>query len=270
MPVPRPILTEIADEVERTRGVPIEISPFTSRYPGFGLEDAYWVVEELRRRREAQGECVIGRKIGFTNASAWTGYGITGPIWNYLYDRTTLELEEHSALAIGHWPNVRMEVEVALGLAAAPNTRMDDEQLLACVDWAGLDFEVCTSVFPDWRFNVADAAATGVHVGLMLGPKHALNGERKRWSQQLRSFSITLACDNGSSAIGAGAQVLGSPIAALRYLVEELDRFAGLPLKAGDIVTTGTLTAALPAEPGQTWRASPVGIPFQSIAVRLV
>lgn len=270
MPLSNPIRSDIADEVQRTRGVLAEVAPFTDRYPGFELEDSYWVVEEMRRRREAKGEKVIGRKIGFTNSAAWTGYGITGPIWNYLYDTTTFDLSEKSSLDVRNWPNVRMEAEVALGLRAAPDTRMNERELLDCVQWAALDFEVCTSIFPEWHFKVADGAATGVHVALLLGQRHSIEGQRERWGDQLQSFSATLAGNDGSSAVGGGSQVLGSPIKAFAYLVRELSRFGGEPLKSGDIVTTGTLTVALPAQSGQRWRASPSGIPFEEISMDLV
>ena len=51
-------------------------------------------------------------------------------------------------------------------------------------------------------------------------------------------------------ATGRGSDVLGGPLDALHWLL------LGLPggLRAGEIVTTGTLTQALPVEPGQRWR----------------
>jgi len=33
------------------------------------------------------------------------------------------------------------------------------------------------------------------------------------------------------------------------------------PLEAGEIITTGTLTAALPIRPGETWSSSYEGLP---------
>ena len=56
--------------------VPHEVAPSTRRFPGFGLEDAYRVIEDVRSRWEARGERVVGRKIGFTNSAAWAGYGM--------------------------------------------------------------------------------------------------------------------------------------------------------------------------------------------------
>jgi 2-keto-4-pentenoate hydratase len=92
---------------------------------------------------------------------------------------------------------------------------MDENDLLACIDWAALDFEICTSVFPGWRFKVADAATRGVHVGLLVGVRHAIGGTRKRWAADLASFSATLSEEAGTRVSGGGEQVLGSPIKAL-------------------------------------------------------
>jgi 2-oxo-3-hexenedioate decarboxylase len=263
-------LAIIAEEVFGNMAAPREVPPFSDRFPGFGLDDAYHVVNEIRRRREARGERVIGRKIGFTNAAAWAGYGISGPIWNYLYDATTLDLPPPGGrFALGAWPNVRMETEVALGLCKTPEPDMGPDDLLNCIEWAALDFEICTSIFPGWRFKVADAATTGVHVALLLGPRHPIGEVRKRWAEELASFSVTLSEAAGHGASGGGAQVLGSPIKAMGYLVRELARCGGEPLRAGEFVTTGTLTQALPAGPGEHWRAAVKGIDFADIELRV-
>ena len=260
----------IADEVFGVILAPREVSPFSDRFPEFDLEDAYGVVKEIRRRREVRGERVVGRKIGFTNTEAWAGYGISGPIWNYLYDTTTFDLPpQGGTFPIGTWPNVRMETEVALGLCEAPEAGMEDDDLLDCIEWAALDFEICTSIFPGWRFKVADAAATGVHVALFVGARHPVAVSRERWADQLASFSVRLSEAAGPRASGGGAQVLGSPIRALKYLVRELARYGGEPLRAGEFVTTGTLTQALPAAPGDRWRAEARGAEFADIEIRL-
>ncbi|CAM5763914.1 2-keto-4-pentenoate hydratase [Labrys miyagiensis] len=263
-------LSIIADEVFATLVDPREVAPFSDRFPGFGLDDAYQVVHEIRRRREARGEKVVGRKIGFTNTAAWAGYGISGPIWNYLYDATTLDLPlPGGCFSIGTRPNIRMETEVALGLCRTPEPGMGDDELLDCIEWAALDFEICTSIFPGWRFTAADAAATGVHVALLLGARHPIVEARERWAAALSSFEVTLSKAGGACSRGGGAQVLGSPIKAMGRLVQELACHGGEPLRAGEWVSTGTLTQALPAGPNDCWRASVEGIDFAGIEVRL-
>jgi len=49
--------------------------------------------------------------------------------------------------------------------------------------------------------------------------------------------------------VEAGPSFPGGPLDALRWLLRE--RPGGL--RAGEIVTTGTLTPAAPVEPGQCW-----------------
>jgi 2-oxo-3-hexenedioate decarboxylase len=63
--------------------------------------------------------------------------------------------------------------------------------------------------------------------------------------------------------------VLDGPLSALRHLVELLARDAiHPPLSAGEIVTTGTLTRAMPIKPGETWSTRLDGIGLGPIQLR--
>jgi 2-keto-4-pentenoate hydratase len=65
-----------------------QVAPFSSRLPVLNLDDAYRVTAAVRQMREACGEVVVGRKIGFTNRTIWAEYDVYAPIWGYVYDRT--------------------------------------------------------------------------------------------------------------------------------------------------------------------------------------
>jgi 2-oxo-3-hexenedioate decarboxylase len=68
---------------------------------------------------------------------------------------------------------------------------------------------------------------------------------------------------------GYAANVLGGPVSALRHLVELLAVDPINPrLSAGEIVTTGTLTRALPVAPGETWMTELTGIAIDGIRIR--
>jgi 2-oxo-3-hexenedioate decarboxylase len=61
---------------------------------------------------------------------------------------------------------------------------------------------------------------------------------------------------------GVGANALGHPASALAHLAEVLSGQPQFePLAAGEIITTGTLTAALPIQPGETWSSGYEGLP---------
>ena len=48
-----------------------QIAPFSARYPGLTLDDAYRISARLCALRTARCERVNGRKIGFTNRTIW-------------------------------------------------------------------------------------------------------------------------------------------------------------------------------------------------------
>jgi 2-keto-4-pentenoate hydratase len=68
---------------------------------------------------------------------------------------------------------------------------------------------------------------------------------------------------------GAGANVLDSPLHALKYFLDALRNCPGWPdLQPGDVVTTGTWTDAWPIAAGESWNAA-IEAPLTRIEVRL-
>jgi len=255
----------IAAELLSLLGTNRQVAPFSSYLDDFDLAEAYKVVARLRELRIARGEKPIGRKIGFTNRSVWKGYSISGPIWNYMFDTTVADLQPDASFAVAQFPELRIEPEIVLHLAKAPRAGMKEEELLGCIDLVAHGFEMVHSIFPRWEFAAADAAAAyGVHSGLLLGPWHSVIQNRGDWALTLPSFRIELSGSNGATREGGGVNVLGSPLTALRFLVEEIARFPGNePLRAGEIITTGTLTEAMPAIAGERWRTALNGIELE-------
>ena len=245
-----------------------QIPTFTETEPGFDLAEAYACVARQRALREARGERAVGRKIGFTNRAIWRGYGISGPIWHFMFDNTVRDIAKlDGPFPLAGMAEARIEPEIVLHLARAPSPGMSDAELFACLDWVSHGFEVVHSPFPGWRFAAADAAAAwGVHGALLLGPRHDVRGDPGFWQRALREFTITLTSGDGVSVAGGGANVLGGPVQALRFLVEEIARHPGTaPLEAGEVITTGTLTEALPAVAGERWETRLDGIPLEGL-----
>jgi 2-oxo-3-hexenedioate decarboxylase len=116
-------IDQIANEVLAILRTGEQVAPFSSRYPGFDLAEAYDVVEQVRDMRKACGETAIGRKIGFTNRAVWGSYGISGPIWNFMFDSTVNDLAAADEMfVLEGFPEPRVEPEIVLHLASAPQT----------------------------------------------------------------------------------------------------------------------------------------------------
>jgi 2-oxo-3-hexenedioate decarboxylase len=71
-------------------------------------------------------------------------------------------------------------------------------------------------------------------------------------------------------AEGGGANVLDSPLLAFAHMADLLERQPGFaPVQAGEIVTTGTLTAALTVKAGETWSTALDGIELPGLEIEL-
>lgn len=245
-----------------------QIEPLSSRTSSFSLDDAYRVTAAVRKMREARGELPVGRKIGFTNRTVWAEYG---PIWGYVYNRTVHNLAEiGDTFSLMGLAEPRIEPEIIFKLALAPAPGMDETALMACLDWVGHGFEIVQSIFPGWKFSAPDAvAAFGLHGALLIGPRHSIAAYAEDWSRTLSTFEIDLKRDGTVVDHGRATNVLDGPVSALRHLVDILVRDQVNPLlAAGEIVTTGTLTRALPVSAGETWTTELSGVGLDGICVR--
>jgi 2-oxo-3-hexenedioate decarboxylase len=266
-----PDLSTLAAEVMASLASHRQISSFSRSRAGLSIADAYRLTALLRGAFEARGEKIIGRKIGFTNRQMWAAHGVQAPIWGYCTDRTTFELETAPAQHAANFAEPRIEPEIMFGLGRPPSPTMDDSELLDCIDWVALGYEIVQSIFPGWKFAASDTiAANALHGALLVGTRHAIAPRKDAWQRELASFTIELYCDGQLRQAGGGALVLDSPLRALRCLIGLLsDDPCNPPLHAGEIISTGTLTLAMPVSAGETWTTKVHGIPLENIALQL-
>ena len=247
-----------------------QIPVFSGTGSGFDLSDAYRVTSLLRIGFESRGEKIIGRKIGFTNREMWAAHGVNAPIWGYCTDRSTRDLDAAPVLRTSGFTEPRIEPEIIFGLGAKPRPSMDDAELLDCIEWISLGYEVVQSIYPGWKFTAADTiAANALHGSLLIGKRHLVAPRRSAWIDELANFKVELYCNGELSQTGGGSLVLHSPLLALQHLVRLLaEDQINPPLGAGEIISTGTLTLAMPVSAGETWTTRVRGIPLEPIELR--
>jgi 2-keto-4-pentenoate hydratase len=260
-------LKAIAAEAFAALGGAGQISPFSSSPFGLSVDDAYRVMPLVRQMYEAGGAKAVGRKIGFTNRTIWEQYGVYAPIWGHVFDRSVRDLATVATLPLAPFSEPRIEPEIVFGLAAAPSADMDETALSSCIAWIALGYEIVQSIYPGWKFAASDTiAANGVHGALLIGPRHPFAPRAAEWRRTLSTFEIDLSCNGRLVDSGHAANVLDGPLSALRHLTGLLAADpVNPPLAAGEIISTGTLTKAMPIVPGEIWTAAPKGIPLDLI-----
>lgn len=266
-------LDAIAREMKAAQDAALPLEPFSARYPGFGLEAAYAVAHRVHEMRMAEGARPVGRKIGFTNAAMWAIHGVREPVWAPVYD-TTVEILPGTAATcvLGGFLEPRIEPEIVLHFRSAPALGGGAEGVLESVDWVAHGFEVVQSHFPGWQFAAPDTVVDrGLHARLFVGPRVPVEEIAIAPARALVAFTLELSRDGQPVDRGCGANVLGSPLAAIVHLVALLARqpFAKA-LAAGELVTTGTVTTAHPVRPGETWRSALQGISLPGLEIAFV
>jgi 2-keto-4-pentenoate hydratase len=265
-----PELDAIAEEIRTAQRDVAQIEPLTARIAGFDLPSAYDVARRVHAARLADGAVAVGRKIGFTNPALWDRYGVRHPIWGHVYDDTVHRLPANRGRCrIGRFADPKIEPEIVLHFRAAPPAGADAAAILASIDWVAHGFEIVQSHFPGWRFEAADTVAdSALHAALLVGEPRAVDELGPDLASRLSSFSLSLSCEGAERDTGRGSNVLGSPLGAIAQLLAVLaTQPQSPPLQAGEIVTTGTVTAAHGIRAGEVWQSTLDGIALPGLRV---
>ncbi|RXZ33694.1 4-oxalocrotonate decarboxylase [Oxalobacteraceae bacterium CAVE-383] len=256
--------------------------PLLSAEEPLSVADAYQIAGRIAAIRTAQGEVQIGRKIGFAIKKDWDRYGVIDgvaePIWAPIFDTTVRYADDnHGIQSLEGALQPRIEPEIIFKLGSAPPPQATLEQLADCIEWMAHGFEIVSCPFPNWEFTTADViAAFGLHGALIVGEPHVLSSAtRRNLAMLLTSSSMSLSCSTDQNAILRAAgycnDILDSPLHALLQLHRLLQaQPMSAPLRAGEIISTGTWTDAYPIQAGQTWITAFSGIALQGLTVAFV
>lgn len=251
------LAARLLDDLDHGRQAP----PISASDPDFDLGAAYRLQAALTARREARGSRVIGLKVGFTNRILWDEYGIDAPIHGPVFDTTLFE----GTVPLTGFAEPLIEPEIVLHLGRTPTADMTDAALSACVDAVSPAFEIVRSPYPGWRCTAADTIAAGaMHGALVLGPRIPAS---PGLLATLATLCATLRCGDAILATGDATNLLGTgPLGVLRHLVS-LD--SAPRLRPGWLISTGTLTRALPVASGQHWMLSVSGAAIPDLRVTI-
>lgn len=245
------------------------------------VPQAYAAALAVRAARVMAGDVPAGYKVGFTNRNIWPHYQVYAPIWGTVWQASLTQAPSGTSLAaelsLDGLCEPRIEPEVVFCLRDAPPLDCSADELVASLDWVAHGFEIVHTHFIGWKFTAAQAVAdAGLHGRLLVGPRVAVPAGTVTVDlvQALAGLKLRLYGDGQLKDEGKGANVLDGPVQALLHFVRELRATPDAPaLKAGDLVTTGTLTDAHPVQPGQTWHTAieacgPVASELPGLAVR--
>lgn len=252
----------IADELaeaERTRSM---VPLLTARYPGMEVEDSYAVQNEWRRRGEAAGRRLVGRKIGLTSKVMQVATGITEPDYGAIFD--DMVFDNGSVIEHARFSNVRIEVELAFVLGQdlrGPNATVFDA--MRATEYVVPALEILSSRIEMTGRTIVDTISDNAAMGGMVygGNPTAPDAIDLRWVSALLYRNETI------EESGVAAAVLNHPAMGVAWLANKLAQHDD-HLRAGDIILAGSFTRPMWVEPGDSVVAD-YG-PMGTIACRFV
>jgi len=224
----------LADRLFDAEASQLPVPPLTDESPDLSLDDAYRIQQLNIERRLANGESIIGHKIGLTGAPMQKKFGVSEPDYGHLMN--TMQLSRDEPLDLGPLIDPQIEVEPAFVLARAlsgPGLTVDD--VIAATDYVVACYEVIDSRIINWRIKLQDTVAdNGSSARFILGSEKARPGGLK-----LDDLDTHLEFDGELVDAGNTSAILGHPARGIAWLGNKLAEF-GVTLEAGHIVLPGT------------------------------
>ena len=250
------------------------VSTLPSSRPGFDLDAAYAIEAAIKRMREAGGAHAVGLKAGYANKALWRVLKLQTLLWGHMYDDTVHYSDSQSAtLVLPHTRALKVEPEIIFGMRQAITAEgADARAALEATDWLAIGFEVIDNPYPDWKFQPGDfVASLGLHAALVVGERMPVRPDAiDMLLEELPRFTVRVSKNGEFVEEGSGKSILGSPALCLAELsTAVLRRYPHEPLRAGDLVSSGTITGGHVADGDNSWTVEVVGLPLAPLTLRL-
>ena len=249
MPLPHDQLHALAHALSDAEHNATPIPPLTEQAPEITSEEAYAIAADILVHELEHGHRVVGRKVGLTNKALQDAFGIDTPIFGTIFDDTTVR--DGGRIKASELIQPKAEPELAFRLRSplkGPGVTL--EHVLAATDYVFPALEIVDSRIEGWRIKEQDIIAdNGVAARFVVGstrlPAGALN---------LAAEEVVLYRNGEEFERGRASAVLGNPAHSVAWCANKLAEF-DQGLRAGEFVTTGSITSAMDVRAGDTVRA---------------
>lgn len=247
-------IRDAADRLHAAAQTNQPIPPVRDLLPENDIGAAYRVQEINTKRALAAGRRLVGRKIGLTAKVVQAQFGVNESDFGMLFaDMALADGEEVSRKRLIQ-PKVEAEVAFVMGrdiLTEQPTIA----DVIRAVDFCLPAIEIVDSRIAEWKIKIVDTIADNASAGLF-----ALGCDpRPLRKLDLRHCGMVIESKGEPICVGAGAACLGNPVVAVLWLARTMAR-VGRPLKAGDIVMSGSLGPMTPVGWGDVVEARVSGL----------
>ncbi len=248
------LIQQLGNELHEALVAHKTVAPLTSRYADLTIDHAYRIQQHMIGRRLAQGDKVVGKKIGVTSRAVQQMLGVPQPDFGYLL--SSMIADQVTAIPFDSLIQPKAEGEIAFVLKRdllGPNVTNAD--VLAATEGVMACFEIVDSRIENWKIKIQDTVADNASCGVFVLGSQLIDPRKI----DLNLCGMVLEQNGELVATGAGAAAMGSPVNAVAWLANALGRY-DIPLRAGEVILTGSLAAMIPVKRGDRFRMQIGGI----------
>ncbi|MGB1092226.1 MAG: 2-oxopent-4-enoate hydratase [Oceanobacter sp.] len=253
-------IQQAGDELYQAMVEKKTVKPLTERFADITIEDAYHISLRMLERRLEAGEKIIGKKIGATSKAVQSFLGVYQPDFGYLTDK--MAFSQGQVMPISEQLiQPKAEGEIAFVMKKdVMGPGLTNADILAATDFVIPCFEVVDSRIENWQIKIQDTVADNASCGLFVLGDTAVDPRKI----DLVTCGMVVEKNGEIISTGAGAAALGSPVNCMTWLANTLGRF-GIPLKAGEVILSGSLVPLEPVQAGDYMSVSIGGIGSASV-----
>lgn len=237
------------------------IAPLTESNPDMTVAHAYEIQRMMvaQRLKEKQ-ERIVGKKIGITSEAVMNMLKVRQPDFGQL--TSGMQYPNKATIPLDGLIAPKAEGEIAFLLGAdLMGPGLTTQDILDATEYVMPCFEIVDSRIADWKIRIQDTVADNASSGaFVIG-----EGFADPRSLDLAAVGMTFQCNGKEVGRGVGAAALGHPLNAVTWLANQLGEL-GVPLRSGEIVLSGALSAMITARPGDKMRIELDGIGSAEVA----
>lgn len=238
------VIEQLAEHLEDAELKVHDVTKITDDYPDMDFRDAYDIQWEIRRRKEARGNKIVGMKMGLTSWAKMAQMGVEEPCYGFLADY--FSCADGSAINMSGLIHPKVEAEIAFVTKAeltGPGCNVAD--VFAATDFILPAIEVIDSRYRDFKFDIKSVVADNSS-----SSRFVTGGRRVPIDNiDLSTVGVVMEKNGEIVALSAGAAVLGNPAESVAMLANMLAE-RGEVIPAGTFIMTGGVTAAVSVEAG--------------------
>jgi 2-keto-4-pentenoate hydratase len=242
-------LKQYAAQLAEAEATKVGTAPLTSIDSELTVKEAYSIQLENINKKLEQGQKIVGKKIGLTSKAMQNLLGVGEPDYGHLLD--SMVVENGGKISIEDVLQPKVEAEIAFILKKelrGPNVTTLD--VLQATDYVVPALEIVDSRVKDWKIKLADTVADNASSGY-----YVLGGKPTKIEDvDLELIGMVLTKNGELVNTGVGAAALGNPASCVAWLANKLSEF-DIPLREGEVILSGALSAAEVAAKGDTFTA---------------